>query len=98
MNNDHETKKTAIVASAAEQIKGLLESNFDAIHRAANDSFVDDEQKTEPRAKVGVQIEWDTVSLAPKVSVRISWSARFKDESEADLDPLQAKLGLEAKQ
>jgi len=27
--------------------------------------------------------------------VRLGWSARFKDESEQEVDPLQSKLGIE---
>ena len=39
-------------------------------------------------------MEWDALSLAPKVVVKIGWSVRYKDESEAMVDPLQSKLGL----
>jgi hypothetical protein len=27
--------------------------------------------------------------------VKLGWSARFKDESESTVDPLQSKLGIE---
>ncbi len=33
-------------------------------------------------------------ALAPKVVVKIGWSVRYKDETEAMVDPLQSKLGL----
>ena len=87
--------KTAVLNSAAEQLRGLLESNYDAIRKAASDSFVDDESQAEPVAKVSVAIEWDAMAEAPTVIVKLGWSARFKDESEATVDPLQSKLGLE---
>ena len=64
------------------------------IARAAEESFVDDETQTEPKAKATFAVEWDALSLAPKVVVKIGWSVRYKDESEAMVDPLQSKLGL----
>ena len=87
--------KMAVLNSAAEQLRGLLESNYEAIRKAASDSFVDDESQAEPVAKVSVSIEWDAMAEAPTVIVKLGWSARFKDESEATVDPLQSKLGLE---
>jgi hypothetical protein len=87
--------RTAVINSAAEQLRGLLESNYDAIRKAADDSFVDDDSKAEPVAKVSVAIEWDALAQAPTVSVKLGWSARFKDESESTVDPLQSKLGIE---
>ncbi len=86
--------KTAVITSATEQLRGLLESNYDKIRKAADDSFVDDEGKAEPTAKVSAAIEWDALAQAPTVIVRLGWSARFKDESEQEVDPLQSKLGL----
>lgn len=86
--------KTAVLNSAAEQLRGLLESNYDAIRKAASDSFVDDESQAEPVAKVSASIEWDALAQAPTVIVKLGWSARFKDESEQEVDPLQSKLGL----
>jgi hypothetical protein len=87
--------KTAVIESATEQLRGLLESNYEAIRKAADDSFVDDDSKAEPVAKVSVAIEWDALAQAPTVSVKLGWSARFKDESESTVDPLQSKLGIE---
>lgn len=87
--------KTAVINSAAEQLRGLLESNYDKIRKAADDSFVDDEGKAEPVAKVSAAIEWDALAQAPTVIVRLGWSARFKDESEQEVDPLQSKLAIE---
>lgn len=87
--------KTAVINSATEQLRGLLESNYDKIRKAADDSFVDDEGKTDPVAKVGAAIEWDALAEAPTVMVKLGWSARFKDESEAVVDPLQTKLNIE---
>ncbi len=86
--------KTAVINSATEQLRGLLESNYDAIRKAASDSFVDDESQAEPVAKVSASIEWDALAQAPTVVVKLGWSARFKDESEQEVDPLQSKLGL----
>jgi hypothetical protein len=86
--------RTAVIASATEQLRGLLESNYDAIRKAADDSFVDDDSKAEPVAKVTVSIEWDALAQAPTVGVKLGWSARYKDESEQEVDPLQSKLGL----
>jgi hypothetical protein len=86
--------KTAVINSATEQLRGLLESNYDKIRKAADDSFVDDEGKAEPVAKVSAAIEWDALAQAPTVIVKLGWSARFKDESEQEVDPLQSKLGL----
>lgn len=86
--------REAIVNSATEQFRSLIDTHFGAISKAANESFVDDENQTEPRAKASLAVEWDALANAPKVSVKIGWSARFKDESEQEVDPLQSKLPL----
>jgi|TARA_R110002126_G_scaffold30994_2_gene100457 hypothetical protein len=92
--NAGEIKNTAVINNATEQFRSLLETHFVAIARSAEESFVDDEMQTEPKAKATFAVEWDALSLAPKVVVKIGWSVRYKDESEAMVDPLQAKLGL----
>ena len=86
--------KDAIITSVTEQFRALIETNFAAISKAANDSFTDDENQSEPRAKASVAVEWDALANAPRVSVKIGWSAKFKDESEQEVDPLQAKLEI----
>lgn len=86
--------RDAIIASATEQVRSLLETHFVQISKAANESFVDDENQAEPRAKASLNVEWDALANAPTVSVKIGWSARFKDESEQEVDPLQAKLSI----
>ena len=92
--NAGEIKNQAVINNATEQFRSLLETHFIAIARSAEESFVDDEMQTEPKARATFAVEWDALSLAPKVVVKIGWSVRYKDESEAMVDPLQAKLGL----
>ena len=92
--NAGEIKNTAVINNATEQFRGLLETHFIAIARAAEESFVEDENQAEPKAKATFAVEWDALSLSPKVTVKIGWSVRFKDESEAMVDPLQAKLDI----
>ena len=92
--NAGEIKNAAVINNATEQFRGLLETHFVAIARAAEESFIEDESQAEPKAKATFAVEWDALSLSPKVSVKIGWSVRFKDESEAMVDPLQSKLGL----
>lgn len=92
--NAGEIKNAAVINNAAEQFRGLLETHFVAIARAAEESFIEDESQSEPKAKASFAVEWDALSLAPKVSVKIGWSVRFKDESESMVDPLQAKLDI----
>jgi len=92
--NAGEIKNTAVINNATEQFRSLLETHFIAIARAAEESFVEDDAQTEPKAKASFALEWDALSLAPKVVVKIGWSVRYKDETEAMVDPLQSKLGL----
>ena len=92
--NTGEIKNQAVINNATEQFRSLLETHFIAIARSAEESFIDDESQSEPKAKASFSVEWDALSLAPKVSVKIGWSVRFKDETEAMVDPLQSKLGL----
>jgi len=93
--NDNDTKGQAIINAATEQFRALLETNFRSIAKAAQDGFIEDEAQTEPKAKAAFSVEWDALAMAPKVSVKVGWSVRFKDESETEIDPLQSKLGLE---
>jgi len=92
--NAGEIKNAAVINNATEQFRSLLETHFVAIARSAEESFIEDESQAEPKAKASFAVEWDALSLSPKVSVKIGWSVRFKDETESMVDPLQSKLGL----
>jgi hypothetical protein len=94
METTNEIKKAAVIAAASEQVRALLETHYDAMRKAAEESFVDDETQAEPKAKAGFTIEWDALAMAPTVTVKVGWSVRFKDESEAVVDPLQSKLDI----
>lgn len=89
------TIKQAIINSATEQFRGLFESNFENIRKSATESFIDDENQNELRAKVSVVVEFDAVAEVSRVTVKLGWSARYRDESEAEVDPNQTKLALE---
>lgn len=92
--NNGEVKNQAVINNATEQFRSLLETHLISIARAAEESFVEDDSQTEPKAKATFVVEWDALSLAPKVAVKIGWSVRYRDESESMVDPLQSKLGL----
>jgi hypothetical protein len=94
MNETNEIKKAAVIAAAAEQVRSLLETHYDAMRKSAEESFVDDDTQAEPKAKASFTIEWDALAMAPTVTVKVGWSVRFKDESEAVVDPLQSKLDI----
>lgn len=93
MSQNKEVRE-AVIKSATEQFRSLLETHFVSISKAANDSFVDDENQSEPKAKATFAVEFDAIGNAPVVSVKVGWSARFRDESEQEVDPLQSKLSL----
>jgi hypothetical protein len=88
------TIKEAIINSATEQFRSLFESNFENIRKAATETFIDDDAQHELRAKVSVVVEFDAVAEVSRVSVKLGWSARYRDESEAEVDPNQTKLPL----
>jgi len=92
--NSEEIRKAAVIAEASEQVRALLETHYDAMRKSAEESFVGDETQSEPKAKASFTIEWDALAMAPTVSVKVGWSVRFKDESEAVVDPFQAKLPI----
>lgn len=91
---EHIIRRDAIIASAVEQARGLIETHFHAISKSSEAGFVGDETQSEPMAKVALRIEWPVLAQAAKVTVRIGWSVQFRDESEEEVDPLQSKLGL----
>ena len=93
--NDNDLKQTAVINAATEQFRALLETHFKQIAKAAQESFIEDENQTEPRAKAAFSVEWDSLAAAPKINFKVSWSVRFKDESESEIDPLQFKIKLE---
>jgi hypothetical protein len=94
METTNEIKKAAVIAAASEQVRALLETHYDAMRKSAEESFVDDDTQSEPKAKASFTIEWDALAMAPTVTVKVGWSVRFKDESEAVVDPLQTKLDI----
>ena len=93
--NDNDLKQTAVINAATEQFRSLLETHFKQIAKAAQESFIEDENQTEPRAKAAFSVEWDSLAAASKINVKINWSVRYKDESETEIDPLQFKMKLE---
>ena len=88
-------RREAILNSACEQVRALLETNFNAIAKAADDSFTGDDNQKEPIAQATVSVKWSALAAAPKIAVKIGWSVKYSDESETEIDPLQTKLGLE---
>ena len=94
MSNDHEIRRDAIINSACEQLRAKFEKHFPEITKAAVQSFVGDETKCEPMAKVACAIKFGAIAAATDVSVKISWGMRSSDESKEEIDPLQSKLGL----
>jgi hypothetical protein len=93
--SDNDIKQVAVINAATEQFRSLLETHFKQIAKAAQESFIEDENQTEPKAKATFAVEWDSLASAPKINVKVSWSVRFKDESETEIDPLQFKIKLE---
>lgn len=95
MNADFELRRDGIINAAVEQVRALLETHFKDITRAAEESFVGDENQSEPVASASVSIKWSALAAAPKIAVKIGWSVKYSDESETEIDPLQSKLGLD---
>jgi hypothetical protein len=93
MSEDN-VRRDAIVNSAVEQVRGLLETHFRDIAKSSEVGFIGDDTQSEPTCKVRIAVEWPTLSQAAKVGVKIGWSVQFRDESEEEVDPLQSKLGL----
>lgn len=89
------TLRAAIIASAAEQVRGLLESHFAQIVEAAEDSFIADSAQSEPVANVSIALKFETRTACPSVTVRIGFRAAYKDESEQEIDLDQLKMDLE---
>lgn len=92
--SDAAVKRDAIINSATEQIRSLLETHFRDVVRAAESSFQGDDTKSEPVAKVNFKVKWGALAASPKVAVRVGFGACYKDESEQEIDPLQAKLPI----
>jgi len=93
-DNNDEIRREAIVENATEQVRALLETHFKDITRAAEESFVGDENQSEPVASASISVKWSALAAAPKIAVKIGWSVKYSDESETEIDPLQSKLGL----
>jgi hypothetical protein len=91
---DADILRDATINSACEQVRALLESNYRKIKSAAIESFEGDENQQEPIAKARISVEFSALSTSPTVAVKIGWSIAHKDESEEQIDPLQAKIDL----
>ena len=90
-----ELRRERIVAAASEQLRGLLESRYVDILEACTRTFQDDGEAPDPVCKVTASIEWDALAPTAKVAVRLAWSAKYKDESETEVDIEQTALDLE---
>jgi len=98
LRDESDARRDAIINSATEQIRSLLETHFRDVCQAAEASFIGDEKQTEPMAKVAIKVEFPVLSRSAEVAVKIGWSANYKDESKEEIDLDQTKLGLEEKQ
>ena len=87
-------RRERVLSSIVEQFRNLLETRYPQIIKAATDSFQDDTDAAEPTCKVNALVEWDAMAPSTKVAVRLTWSAKFKDESDDIVDFDQGKLAL----
>lgn len=90
-----EERRERVLSSIVEQFRSLLDTRYPQILKAATDSFQDDTDAVEPTCKVNALIEWDAMAPSTKVAVRLTWSAKFKDESDDIVDFEQTKLPLQ---
>lgn len=88
-------RRERVLSSIVDQFRSLLETRYPQILKAATDSFQDDTDAVEPTCKVNALIEWDAMAPSTKVAVRLTWSAKFKDESDDIVDFEQTKLPLQ---
>ena len=89
-------ERAAIIASASEQFRGLLDTHFAGIVKATEDAFVAERANSEPVASVSFKLKFQTLNTKPKVKVSIGHTSSRKDESEAEIDLDQFKIDLEA--
>jgi len=87
-------RRERVISSIVEQFRNLLETRYPQIIKAAADTFQDDSDAAEPTCKVNALVEWDAMAPSTKVAVRLTWSAKFKDESDDIVDFEQGKLAL----
>jgi hypothetical protein len=88
-------RRERVIESIVEQFRSLLESRYPQILKAATDTFQDDTDAADPTCKVNALVEWDAMAPSTKVAVRLTWSAKFKDESDDIVDFEQTKLPLQ---
>jgi hypothetical protein len=89
-----QTLRAAIIASASEQFRGLLDTHFAGIVKATEDAFVAERANSEPVASVSFKLKFQTLNTKPKVKVSIGHTSSRKDESEAEIDLEQFKIDL----
>lgn len=87
-------RRERVISSIVEQFRNLLETRYPQIIKAASDTFQDDSDAAEPTCRVNALVEWDAMAPSTKVAVRLTWSAKFKDESDDIVDFEQGKLAL----
>ncbi len=88
------TTKEAIIDAVLAQLRADLEDKFADICAAAEESFKDEEEASEPKAKVSVAIAFSPMSVEQDVELSMSWAARFKVAHKLKVDPAQEKLPL----
>lgn len=81
-----------IVNKATLLFRNLLAENFAAAGADAVDAFRGDDDAPNPTIKLGFTVEFPLGMSDPKVRVAVAWSARRKDEGEADIDGSQVKI------
>lgn len=81
-----------IVDKATLLFRNLLANNFAAAGADAVDCFQADQDAKNPVVKLGFSVEFPLGLKDPKVYVGVAWTARRKDEADADIDGSQARL------
>ena len=94
MNSTPESRAEQIRATITAHVAALLDGNYDAIVKAAEQTFKQDDAAGEIEAKVAFAVTFLPAVQSPKVSVKASWSVRYSDETAEEINPAQAKLPL----
>ena len=95
MNSTPEYRAESIRAAIVSQVADLLERHYEEIVKAAEQNFQNDDAAGEIEGKVVFAVSFLPAVQSPEVSVKASWSVRYSDECEEQIDPEQEKLPLE---
>jgi hypothetical protein len=91
-------RRTAIINSAVDLVRELIERNIDEAIRDACEDFQKDDEAPEPVAKLTAKIEFHPLKDVDEIKIALKWPVKRGETATCDVPSKQEKFTFEKPQ